>query len=429
MTTANPYSGKLSLRIAMLSIHSSPIGPLGTRDTGGMSVYVREVSRWLGRMGHRIDIFTCAGGEYPQAALYPNVRLIHLAGALPADPSKARLPACLPGVFEAMDAYRKTHRVSYDLIHSHYWISGVVGALAQMRWRRPHLTMFHTLGAVKNSTCSGENESALRIAHERWLAMAADHVVVPAPREMQNLLDFYHARQSKISVIPCGVNLDLFRPMDGAAARKRLGLSVDADVVLYVGRFAPLKGVERLLGAMALLRPRFPRLQLMIVGGDGPSAQSHQALAALADRLGIQDIVRFMGRVEQKALPPYYNAADVLALPSHYESFGLVVLEALACGTPVAATHVGAVERIVRENMNGAIVDGRQAEDVAVAIGRVLGKPRSRRLSATQIRATVNGYGWPRIAAAVEAAYEALLEIRDPAESAAVAAPCGGLYN
>ncbi len=416
-------------RIAMLSIHSSPTGPLGTRDNGGMSVYVRELSRWLGRRGHQIDIFTCASNDVAETTLSPNVRLIQLGVAEETALTKERLPAYLPQVFRALDHYRGTRQLTYDLIHSHYWISGVVGAIAQSRWHIPHLTMFHTLGAAKNGTLSGENESDGRIAHERWLAMAADHIVVPAKRELDHLLGLYHARRSKISIVPCGVDLELFQPMAREQARLGLDLPLDVPIVLYVGRFAPLKGIERLLSAVQRLRRRFPRLQLMIVGGDGPGAETTRGLIDAARGMGIEDAVRFMGRVDQTRLPPYYCAADLLAIPSYYESFGLVVLEALACGTPVVATPVGAVETIVQSDLNGVIVAGNGTQDIADGIESILAIPAGQRAAAARVRATVDSYGWPRIASAVEDAYAALLETPGTAGLQPACTPCGGYSN
>jgi D-inositol-3-phosphate glycosyltransferase len=418
-----------SLRIAMLSIHSSPIGPLGTSDTGGMSVYVRELSRWLGAAGHQVDIFTCAGADEPERRLYPNVQLIRLPSAFGKVQAGENRPELLPRVFQELDDYARSHRRDYDIVHSHYWLSGVVGAMAQARWRRPHLTMFHTLGAVKNAARSGEVESQIRIAHEQWLAMTADRVIVAAQRELDHLVGFYHARRTHISVIPCGVNLDLFQPSDRKAARRRLGLVPDDAIVLYVGRFAPVKGVDRLIASVREIRDRFAGLQVLIVGGDGKQAPGSKLLMDLADRSGLKAVIRFMGRVEQSDLPVYYNAADLLALPSRYESFGLVVLESLACGIPVVATPVGMVESIVQEGVNGTVTASADPGDIGNGIARVLAQSHEKGWCATKIRATAENYGWPRVAAAVTDIYEALRQEHDPAQSPPAYAPCIGLPN
>lgn len=413
MALADLESEGRALRIAVLSIHSSPIGPLGTRDTGGMSVYVRELAKWLGRKGYLVDIFTYAPGEACEAILYPNVRLIHLAHNGARKIAKEQLADHLPRIFEALDAYRQAHNLEYDLIHSHYWLSGVVGAMASRLWECPHLIMFHTLGMAKNNTDAGENESRRRIAQERWLAGTADHVVVPAAAERDNLVRQYQADPAKLSIIPCGVDPQLFRPMEREAARSALGLPPDAPVVLFVGRFAPLKGIDRLLEAVAALQPDFPGLQLMVVGGDGPQTHSARELEGMAQRLGIGHAVHFQGRVCQQDLPPFYSAADLLALPSHYESFGLVVLEALACGTPVAATPVGAVTFVVQEGFNGSLMASPRAQDVARAIARLLARPYGSRPAREQIRATVLHYHWRHIAEAVARTYAMLLKPYD----------------
>lgn len=429
MTAETGYDETAVPHIAMLSIHSSPLGPLGTRDTGGMSVYIRELCQWLGAHGHTVDIFTCAGTSPGEVSIAPNVRLVRLPVRFEMPIATARLQSAVENVFEALEVYRQQRGRTYDLIHSHYWLSGVVGAMAQTRWHRPHITMFHTLAAMKNRSCSAENESADRIAHERWLAATADHMVVPTQREMDNLLGVYQARQEKISVIPCGVNLDLFRPKDRQRSRKALNVPADADLVLYVGRFAPLKGVERLLAAASLLRPRWPRLQLMIVGGDGPESPAYRDLVAHMDRLGINDMVRFPGRVAQRDLSIYYSAADLLALPSHYESFGLVVLEALACGTPVAATPVGVVENLLRPGVNGDIVRGSQPADLAATISGILGQPRRQARTIRRIRHTVNDFDWPRVAAEVAAVYTPFLTTPTASRTQQETAPWGGLSN
>ena len=392
-------------RIAMLAIHSSPIGLLGTRDTGGMSVYVRETARWLACRGYTIDIFTCAKGSQTEMALYRDVRLIHLGGQRFAEIAKARLPFFLEAIFDCLEQYRQDKQKTYDLVHSHYWISGMVGAMAARHWRCPHLTMFHTLGAAKNGTAAGENEPHRRMASERRLVGLADGIVAPCQREKQNLVDHYQADAARIHVIPCGVNLAHFKPMDRLQARARLGLDVNADMLVYVGRFAPLKGVDALVGAVEKLRNTIPALHLLIVGGDGPSARSTRALQKQIQAMNLQNRVSLAGRIDQSDLPFYYSAADLLVLPSHYESFGLVVLEALACGTPVLGTPVGAMESIIFQGVNGTIVPGPESGALAQGIAGLLAKARNQRPGQEQIRATVTAYGWASVAERLEAVY------------------------
>lgn len=409
MTVGKLMTAYPSLRIAMLSIHSSPIGALGTINTGGMSVYVRELARWLGAAGHSVDIFTYVPGHCREITLCHGVRLIHLNGKN-ACIAKEQLPNHLQQVFDALEEYRLSQDLIYDLVHSHYWLSGVVGAMAQTRWTCPHLTMFHTLGVLKNKTDSAESDPDHRIAHERKLVHSANGIVVPARTELDNLLLDYYASSEKISLIPCGVDLEQFRPLDRTAARAAIGLAQNDPVALYVGRFAPLKGLDLLLAAVARLKKCLPNLKLLVAGGDGRRSTGTLDLIEQAKHLGIRRQVSFVGRVEHDDLPNYYNAADLLVVPSHYESFGLVVLEALACGTPVAATRFGAAETVLQHDHNGAIIASPDADSVAEAMHRQLTRPPQQRLSRSHIRETVAAYDWRRIAAGVTDLYYQLVD-------------------
>jgi D-inositol-3-phosphate glycosyltransferase len=210
------------------------------------------------------------------------------------------------------------------------------------------------------------------------------------------MIHLYQAQERKIRIIPCGVNLERFQPRDRAQCRHRLGILPDRRVVLFVGRFAALKGTDALLGAVADLVPRIADIQLVVVGGDGPASFHSRSLARLAEMLHIQERIWFAGRVEQETLPDYYSAADLLVVPSHYESFGLVVLEALACGTPVVATRVGAVETIIQPGINGTILDDPGRDSVARGVAWFLEKPVGRDADPASIRATVAHFGWQR---------------------------------
>lgn len=398
------------LTVAVLSIHSSPVGPLGTRDTGGMSVYVRELARELGRLGHRIDIFTrsTAAGPTPVVALAPNVRLIHLDGGPPGVVAKRSLPTHLPELARSLDAFRRADGRRYDLIHSHYWLSGRVGSWIRTLWDVPHLVTFHTLGAVKNRVHGDEGEPTARIEAERRLVAEADRLLVAAAREREHLVRWYGAPGAKIAVIPCGVNLERFRPAAAGPVRARLGMEPGEALLLYVGRFAPLKGLDRLLEALLQVRERRPA-RLLIVGGDGPEDPATRALRRQADALGLGPAVTFAGRIDQPDLPPYYGAADLLVVPSHYESFGLVALEALACGTPVVATPVGAMEAVLADGRAGTVVADATPAALAAGIEAVLARNEADRATPEAVRATVLEYGWPRVAAAVGREYAALV--------------------
>lgn len=395
-------------RIAMLSMHSSPVGPLGTRNTGGMSVYVREISRWTALAGHRVDIFTYTPGAEEPVDLYPHVRLIHLNHAGQKDIPKEHLFDHTPVAARRLEQFARAEQLNYDIIHSHYWLSGVIGAMVQKQWCCPHLIMFHTLGLIKNRTTAGEAEPGLRIDHERRLVDAAQGVVAPTTGERENLIRYYGALPEKVHTIPCGVNLDRFKPMDQRRARQQLELDADTDLIFFVGRFAPVKGIGLLMQAVAELLPRFPKLRLLLAGGDGPHADTTKALIDQSVAMAIDGHVTLAGRIHHDELPRYYSAADLLAQPSTYESFGLVLLEALACGTPVAATAVGGAASIIKEGLNGTIIKRPAGKDVAKGLERLLVQKRRRAPQPDRIRASISGFGWDRIADAVMQTYEVM---------------------
>jgi D-inositol-3-phosphate glycosyltransferase len=405
----------------MISVHSSPLGKLGTQDTGGMSVYIRELSRQLGLGGHRVDIFTRGGdGHAPGDVLQisENVRLISLKLGPEADAPKTALYPHLFGFFREMERVRRREGAAYDLIHSHYWLSGQVGIQARQAWGVPHITTFHTLGAVKNLLCSSGSEPEVRMSVERDLVAATDRVLVTSGRERENLLRLYGAEPARTAVVPCGVDFDLFRPLDRAAARRRIGGGGTERIVLYVGRLAAEKGLDRLLRAMARLM-HVADLRLIVVGGDGERDAAVRQMKEMSGACGIADRVVFRGRVEQKELPWYYSAADLLALPSSYESFGMVALEALACGTPVAATRVGAMVELLRDAPNGCLAQDLRPSALADAIEALL-KDRATRPPMTEtIRRSVAPYAWFRVAAEVLRVYQDTLAAADDAVAGA----------
>ena len=389
----------------MISIHSNPIGELGTNDTGGMSVYIRELARELGKRGHQIDVYTRLqnGWHQPIVDLFENVRLIHLGIPDKGYLSRLALYPYLSKFFELMENFRSHEGIAYDLIHSHYWLSGRLGNWAQELWNRPHIAMLHTLGEVKNRTGVGRSEPELRIAAEKKLVKTCHRILAPTDLEKNNLMRYYEVCEEKIGVVPCGVNLDLFRPQDKQAARKQLGFDSEDLILLYVGRFEPLKGIEGLLEAMSHLK-RLRRLRLVLVGGDGDGAIESRRLKQKATNLGIEDKVLFAGRVDQKYLPPYYSSADVLVISSHYESFGLVGLEALACGRPVVSTPVGAMESLIKQSQAGHVVSDNLPRSLAKGIQSFI--TNSTPPPADEIRKSVLEYSWFNVAAAILKEYE-----------------------
>jgi len=396
------------LTIAMLSIHSSPLGILGTRNTGGMSVYVRELARELSLAGHRVDIFTrrVDRGDPVMTHLAPDVRLIFLDIARGQHVAKADLADHAEEALAAIESFRHRHSMAYDLIHSHYWISGYVGRLARRLWRCPHVITFHTLAALKADTGVGADEPTRRGLAEQTLVDECERLLVPCEGEMSNLMHYYGADANKVALVPGGVDRQRFRPMDQQRARQKLGLGAGALTLLGVGRLTPLKGQDRMIAALARLGPEH-RARLVIVGGNGSNDPERQRLHHVALENNVLSQVRFCGSVAQTELADYYAAADMLVVASHYESFGLVGLEALACGRPVVTTPVGVMNSASMRCRTGVTVT--EASPQMLAAGIMATAANRSGWSAHAIREAVKDFVWCNTAAATLKAYRSAL--------------------
>jgi len=291
-------------------------------------------------------------------------------------------------------------------VHSHYWLSGWVGQALKARWNVPHVIMFHTLGEAKNRAHLSEHEPDYRIAGERILAQGADRIICASEGEREALVTLYRVSPERISLVPCGVDTDRFRPRNRVAARRRLGLPGNEPVVLFVGRIEPLKGIDILLRAAAQTYGGF---RLLVVGGDQQDADRKAELRALAAELAIDDRVLFLDAVPHDQLPLYYNAADVCVVPSYYETFGLVALEAMACGVPVVASRVGGLLETVRDGQTGYLVPWRCPEPFAERLELLLSNEPLRRSLGRLARAAVERFRWSEVAAQVEDVYHELV--------------------
>lgn len=380
----------------MLSAHSCPVGELGTRDTGGMSVYIRELAGELSRQGHTVDVYTRVHDPSDPiiVELGERARLIHLKAGDEEQIHKLAVYPLLPEFTCHLENYRKDNDLEYDIVFSHYWLSGWVGDYLRRWWSVPHVTMFHTLGALKNASGSGHDDTELRIVTERDIIHTCQRIIVATEREKGEIGEYYGANRENIGVVPCGVNMELFQPVEKAAARRKLDLG-DETVLLFVGRIDPVKGVDRLLKAVPGVRSS-KGIRLLVIGGDETSRHETDKLRKLAAELGITDKVVFQGMIKQEELPDYYSAADVFVLPSYYESFGLVALESLACGTPVVASDVGDLKNIIVPGKTGYVTDDNSPESLAEGISRSLAiqgleTPES-------IRSSVRSFSWVNIA-------------------------------
>jgi len=405
----------VSLRVAMLSVHTCPLAALGGKETGGMNVYVRELARELARMRMSADIFTRSQNPaIPRVVtLAEGVRVVHLAAGPQAPMVRERMVDHLDAFVDGVDAFRIAGGLEYDLIHAHYWLSGAVGLALRQRWGVPVVQMFHTLGHLKNdATRNGaDREPDVRIAEEARIVAATDRLIAATVVERAHLVSHYGADPGRIAVIPCGVDTELFTPGDQAAARATLGLDAGPQL-LYVGRLAPIKGLETLLDGMARLHAAGSPAHLTIVGGDADEPlDGHEAeLRSRLARLALGDAVTFVGAQPQERLRTWYVAADATVLPSYYESFGMVALEAMACGSPVVASRVGGLQTTVRHGVTGLLVPDHDPVSLAEAFTRLLGDADLRwRLGREGVRWAMQ-HRWPCVAEAVCREYAALVE-------------------
>jgi D-inositol-3-phosphate glycosyltransferase len=400
------------LKIAVIAAHSCPVGDLGAKDTGGMSVYIRELARELGAKGHTIDIFTRVHdpADPRMEGLAENVRLIHLKAGKEARIQKMDVYFSLPEFTFNLENFWERNGLRYDIVYSHYWMSALVGKYLRQTRGIPYITMYHTLGAVKNAIGIGDGEPALRVASERETIQDCQRIIVATEKERHDLARYYGAGPDKVGVVPCGVNMELFQPVDKILARQKLGLN-EEKILLFVGRIDPLKGIDKLIKTVPLLK-NYGNLKLVVVGGDENSRAELEGLQKLAGELNIREAVDFRGLVKQEQLPYYYSAADVCIVPSYYESFGMVPLEALACGTPVVATDVGDLKHIIKSGETGCIVADNSPEKLAAGIALILNQPPPDMESTLVIRASVSRWDWANIAEKVAGEMKLALESR-----------------
>ncbi|HEU4400336.1 MAG TPA: D-inositol-3-phosphate glycosyltransferase [Actinomycetota bacterium] len=407
-------------RVAVLSVHSSPLAPPGVGDSGGMNVTIRALAGELARAGIESDLYTRATSpdDPPVVELQPGVRLLHLPAGPLAPVPKQTLPrylcAFLCSLLRAGERYGP-----YDVLHSHYWVSGWVARLARERWDSPMVHSFHTLGRVKNLSLAGgdEPEPPTRLAGEERVAAAADCLLAPTPVEARQLVELYGAAPARVRVVPYGVDRARFHPGDRQAARAALGVA-RRHVLAFVGRLQPLKAPDvAVLALSALVRQR-PDLdvELLVIGGVSGNGDAEPArLARLAAGAGVADRVRFLAAQPHDRLTTVYRAADLVLMPSWSESFGLVALEAQACGTPVVAAGVGGLRHAVGDGTTGVLVASHQPEAWAGAVERLLSNPR--RLAAMGAAAArfAGVHGWDRTAARLLGIYGDLVQAsREP---------------
>ena len=412
----------------MLSVHTCPLANLGGKKTGGMNVYVRELSAELGRRGTQVDIFTRAQDpclpHIDANLLGDRVRVLHIPAGSQAPLSPHDIYPHLAEFTDQVLAFASQESLHYDLIHSHYWLSGIVASDLSAAWQVPVIQMFHTLGMMKNRIAQrdDEKEPPLRIDTEAQIIKQADLLIAATPAERIQMMWLYGARMQKIQVVSPGVNVHHFRPIPRSEAREALGMSEDEQMLLFVGRIEPLKGVETLVCALAILKQEIPecagKTRLSIIGGAlDDAAQEGTELArlmTLADELGLSKCISFLGAKSQELLPTYYAAAEMVMMPSHYESFGMVALEAMACGTPVVASEVGGLAYLIQDGVTGFHVPANDPEELAGRIRLLLENQTLRQEMSIAAAEYARRFDWGLIAAQVEKLYQQAEKLGQP---------------
>ena len=395
------------VKLAALSFHGCPVARLGEKDTGGMNVYVLQMARELAAKGHNVDVFTrCHDPHDDQIVeLCEGARVVHLEAG-PLTESKQALFRHIPEFVDNLLDFVRSEDRRYDLIHSHYWLSGRIGMEMSRLWDVPHLTTFHTLALAKLRAHPAEDEAEMRLSVEGEVMDAVDGVVVSTEQESEDLRRLYGLGSERVHVVTPGVDLDLFRPGDRAFARERLGLA-DEPVILYVGRIEPLKGLDVLLEAVPMLDAA--RSRLLIVGGTPGRDAELERLRRRARELGIAERVTFTGALKQTDLPDYYRAADVFVLPSYSESFGLVALEAMACATPVVASRVGGLKTFILDGHTGYLIPWHCPEPFAQRIDMLLSNPPLRETMGSAAADHARSMSWSASAENLSRLYSSLL--------------------
>ena len=401
-------------RIAVISMHTSPTASLGQNANGGLNVYVREICTAFSERGIATDIFTRKQSiDDPSSELLaPLSRVIYLPAGQGLD--KYSLYGEVPAFAGRIMEFAAREHVAYDLLYSHYWLSGEVACLLRPQLAAGWAHIAHTLGLVKNRTLAAgaRPEPELRIRVESELAQQANLLIASTADEAQELIEGYGADPERVNVVPPGVDLTMFQPMDRADARREIGYG-SGRLLLFVGRLERLKGVEIAIRALALLRDRrHDDVRLLILGEDSHEGDESEKerLKAIASEAGVRDRVDFIGSVAHHELPYFYAAADVCVMPSYSESFGLVALEAQACGCPVVASGVSGLRSVVRDEVSGYLIDEHDPAAYAERIGRLLENGELAQQMGRRGRLLAQRFSWTRTADRLEGLFDQMVQ-------------------
>lgn len=408
--------------IAFISIHGDPLARLGGSHHGGQNVFVKELSRYLGALGLSVDVYSrWENTEQPKEEKYSRgTRVIRIPVGPSESIQKEKIVALLGELASWIPTYQIQNGLTYKLVHSHYYFSGAVGIHLKNTWGIPLVHTFHSLGAVKGEALGEKDKSPrVRFEIERKICHSADRIIATSPQEKTDLVDYYQTDPTKISIIPAGVNLDLFQPLPQEESRTEIAFSADEFLITYVGRLEERKGIETLLKAIYLADD--PEIQAVVVGGpptDKPflswkelSEDPFRKYSALIDEYGIEKQVTFTGGKPQEQLSKYYSAGDVTVVPSYYEPFGMTAIEAMACGSSVIASRVGGLKTTVKENIVGALFEPRNASQLAEKLKILKDQPSMNAELRKNARPYVEeSFGWKSVSKAVAGVYQELLQ-------------------
>lgn len=411
------------MNIAILSYHTCPLATLGGKDTGGMNVYVRDLTRFLGKNGLHADVFTRSQDEHVPHILHDlgfGNRVVHIPAGPEIPLPKKELVNYLPEFSQGVMNFAQQKQIKYDLIHSHYWMSGISAGLIKERWHAPIIHMFHTLNRLKNQNINfTENkEGKYRDQGEQKVMEIADRIIAATEDEFTQMQNLYQIDPKKIVVIPPGVDTSHFYPISSDEAKDVIGVPQNENMILFVGRIEPLKGVDKIIHAIAELQKsdvlsKCPHY-LIIIGGDtdGNSLEINSEMSRLKNlckELNVENLVLFLGKRDQESLPYYYSAAEVVVVPSYYESFGMVALEAMACGTPVIATQVGGLPFLVKDGITGFIVPNDDPLALEKALTQLMCKSDLRNQMSLNSQKYAQSYSWDLIITKIIKQYQELL--------------------
>lgn len=411
------------MRIAMLSYHTCPLATLGGKDTGGMNVYVRDLTRELGRRGVGVDIFTRSQDEHVPHVLhdlgYGN-RIVHIPAGPERPLPKLELAGYITDFRDGIMAFAEQKAIQYSLIHSHYWLSGMAALELRDAWHVPVIQMFHTLAVMKNRVARTPDDASsdMRLEVERRLLRQADRIIAATQAEVAQIQWLYREATDRVVVVPPGVDTSRFYPIDVDEAKEFVGIPDDMRMVLYVGRIESLKGIDTLLGAVRSMIEdgsfdRHP-FCVVIIGGNWEDPEDERTdemkrLLEIRKRHETDDVITFLGKRDQDTLQYYYSAAEVVVVPSYYESFGLVALEAMACGTPVVASETGGLAFLVKDGETGFHVPAGDSEALAEKLNSLLEDESLRARLGEQAAEYAKQYDWSVITDQMLDVYSGLL--------------------